>query len=205
MQNQYRLRSVLSLIVCMIVGAAANADAGLTLAPFTQTVAPGSTFSVDVNISGAADLYGFQFDVLFDPNIVAAVSSSEGSFLSQGGSTFFIPGTNDNAGGTVAATANTLISPVPGVTGSGNLAVLTFEALKSGFSSLAISGVELIDSAFNSIGSQTAGGSITVGSGQGMSAPEIDPGSAISALTLLLGGLAVLRAPQRRIASRSGA
>jgi hypothetical protein len=184
--------ATLACLASLGLGTLAQADTVLTIASSEATIGPGGTFSVEVNVAGVSDLYGYQFDVLFNPNVLEALTSSEGSFLSQGGSTFFIPGTNDNVGGVVAATANTLLSPVPGVSGSGNLAVLTFEALKSGASSIAISGAELIDSGFNSINTSTTGGSITVGP-SGMIAPEIDPASAASALTLLLGSLVVLR------------
>jgi len=182
------------LLACLTASAAAHADAALSLSPSSQTVASGSMFSVDVNISGAADLYGYQFDVLFNPNVIRAISSSEGSFLSTGGSTFFIAGGNDNVGGSIAATADSLVSAVPGVNGSGNIAVLSFEAIGSGVSSLALSGVQLLDSMFNVTSGQSSSGSVIVRSGGGsMSAPEIEPNSAVSAITLLFGSLLVLR------------
>jgi hypothetical protein len=83
---------------------------------------------------------------------------------------------------------------VPGVDGSGNIAVLSFEAIGSGVSSLVLSGVQLIDSTFNVTSGQSSSGSVIVRSGGGtMSAPEIDPNSAVSAITLLFGSLLVLR------------
>ncbi|HEY2779809.1 MAG TPA: cohesin domain-containing protein [Steroidobacteraceae bacterium] len=182
-----------------IVGDANAADLSV-VAPASVTA--GSEFTVDVNISGAADLYGYQFDLGFNPSVLSTVSVSEGSFLASGGSTFFIPGTLDNVNGSVAATANTLENPVPGVSGSGNLVVVTFEALTNGVSAIAVSAVELIDSAFNSIDSTAISGSVTVASSSVM-APEIDPASTMSAATLLLGALAVLRS--RRAAPRRSA
>ena len=192
MRKQIRTALALSLAVAALLGNAAQASVDLSVSPLTQPVAPGSTFSVDVDVSGAADLYAYQFDLSFDPTVISAVSSSEGSFLSAGGSTFFIPGTNDNVGGVVSATADTLISPVAGVTGSGTLAVLTFEALKTGVSSIGISGAQLLDSNFNSIDSHSIAGSVTVAP-HAASAPELDPASMASGLALLLGTLAVAR------------
>ena len=181
----------LGIVTLGAMAGVANATADLSISPDTQTVAPGKDFSVDVNISNVNDLYGYQFDLTFNPHVISEVSSSEGSFLSKGGSTFFIPGTADNTHGIVIATADTLISATPGVSGSGNLVVFTFGAIKAGISSVAISGVDLINSALGSISSTTTGGSVTVSGG--VMAPEIDPASGISALTLLIGGLAVLR------------
>jgi hypothetical protein len=121
-----------------------------------------------------------------------AVSSSEGPFLATGGSTFFINGLNDNLGGTVSATADTLLSAVNGVSGSGELAEFTFDAIGTGASALTIQNETLLDSSFNILSDTTTSGLVTVGSGV-VAVPEIDPNSAIAALTLLWGGLAVLR------------
>jgi hypothetical protein len=172
--------------------AKANAQAVLSVDPTTQTTSTGTVITVDVNVANVTDLYGYQFDLTFNPNILQAVSSSEGSFLSSGGSTFFINGNNDNVGGTVSATADTLLSAVNGVGGSGQLAVFTFNAVGNGTSTLAIQNETLLDSAFNILSDMTTGGLVTVASAT-VQAPEIDPGSAVSALTLLIGGLTVLR------------
>jgi Cohesin domain len=172
--------------------AAANAQAVLSLDPTTQTTSTGTVITVDVDVANVTDLYAYQFDLTFNPNILQAVSSSEGSFLSSGGSTFFINGSNDNVGGTVAATADTLVSAVGGVGGSGQLAVFTFDVVGNGTSALAIQNELLLDSNLNILSDTSTGGSVTVASAT-VQAPEIDPSSAVSALTLLMGGLTVLR------------
>ena len=169
--------------------------ATLSVDPTSQTTSTGSVVTVNVDIASVSNLYGYQFDLTYNPSILQAVSSSEGSFLSKGGSTFFIPGTNDNVGGTVAATADTLLTAVNGVSGSGGLAVFTFDAIGKGTSTLGIQAETLLDSSLNVIADTITSGSVTVNSGA-VAAPEIDPSSAISALTLLLGSLLVL--PKRR-------
>jgi hypothetical protein len=55
----------------------------------------------------------------------------------------------------------------------------------------------LLDSSFNSISNTTTGATVTVGSGTAK-VPEIDPASTASALSLLLGGLLVLRDRRRQ-------
>jgi adhesin HecA-like repeat protein len=175
----------------------AHAQANLSIDPATLTVSSGATFNVDVNVSNVTDLYGYEFDVTFTPTVLSAVASSEGSFLTAGGSTFFIPGTIDNSGGTVAATADTLLTAISGVSGSGTLATLTFDAIGGGTSPLTIQNVQLLNSNLNSILYGTTGGSVTVTSGT-TKAPEIDPASAMSGLALLLGALAVLRGRRLR-------
>ena len=191
MNTNSSVKTALGIPFCLLMATFAHADAELSISPVEQSIAPGSVFSIDVDISGVADLYGYQFDVLFNPALIEALSSTEGSFLNKGGSTFYIPGTNDNTGGSVGATADTLVTAVPGVTGTGNLAVLNFEALASGVSSVTIANAELIDSQFNFISSSSKSGSVTVVAP--VSAPEIDPASAAGALTTLFGSLMVLR------------
>jgi hypothetical protein len=189
------MSKTIQVAVCVaastFVGSLANAQAVVSIDPTTQTTSTGSVVTVDVNISNVSDLYGYQFDLAFNPNVLQAVSSSEGPFLATGGSTFFIPGSNDNLGGTVFATADTLLTAVSGVSGSGELAVFTFDAVGPGTSAVTIQNETLLDSALNFISDKATGGSVTVQSGA-IAAPEIDPASATSAITLLLGGLAVL-------------
>jgi hypothetical protein len=118
-----------------------------------------------------SDLYAFQFDVLFRSANVSATSEIEGSFLPSGGTTFFIPGTIDNVGGSVTATADSLIGSIPGVNGSGTLAILDFKGLAPGTVSIDLTNVFLLDPSFNSIAFTTQNASVTV-QGSGGTAPE---------------------------------
>lgn len=105
---------------------------------------------------------------------------------------FFVPGKNDNVGGTVAATADTLLTAIDGVSGTGNLAVFTFDAIRTGTNTIGIQNETLLDSSLNVIADGTTGGSVTVTSATA-TAPEIDSASAWSSIALLLGGVAVMR------------
>ncbi len=91
----------------------------------------------------------FQFDLSFDPTALQASSESEGSFLANGGGTYFVCGTIDNTGGSVAGTADTLVSAVPGVSGAGTLATVNFSTAADGSSTLSLSNVILLDSNLN--------------------------------------------------------
>ena len=114
-------------------------------------VTAGSTFAVDVNIANVTDLFAFQFDVGFNQNNLMATSVVEGSFLPNGGSTFFIPGTIDNTNGVIALIADSLTGPVQGVSGSGTLAIFDFTAVGTGLTDLTVSNVILLDSSGNPI------------------------------------------------------
>jgi hypothetical protein len=125
----------------------------------------GGTFAVDVDATGITDLYEFQFDLSFNPTLLSAVSVVEGALLPSGGATFFIPGSIDNVGGTVAATADTLIGAIPGVTGGGTLAEFEFTALAPGTSALSLANEILLDSSLNDITANATfqNGSVTIG------------------------------------------
>lgn len=173
------------------------ADTVVGIQPVSTTIAPGGTATLDVDVSGVTDLYGFQFDVLFGASTVSATSETEGSFLATGGTTFFIPGTIDNVGGGITSTGDTLIGSIPGVAGDGTLAVLIFTGLAPGTSSIDLANGLLLDSNFNSIDFITQDASITVQST--VVTPEP------SSLLLLATGLAALfGAKGRRLVTTSG-
>jgi len=155
----------------------------LSIAPSPSTVGAGSNVVLDVNIANVTDLFAFQFDLSFAPGTVSAASIVEGAFLAGGGTTAFIPGTIDNVGGTIAATADTLIGPGPGVNGSGTLVVLTLTGLAPGTSSIDFSSVFLLDSNLTGINSSLQSGSVTVTS---TAVPEPNT------LVLLIAGMSFL-------------
>jgi general secretion pathway protein D len=169
----------------------AFADAIVSIDPSSLNLPAGQTFSVDVSIPNVADLFAFQFDLGFDPTVLSATGITEGSFLSGGGATFFIPGTIDNTLGTISFTANTLLGNVPGVTGRGILAIANFAALASGTSPVNLSNVIVLDSNLSDIPFSTAGGSVTVASSTAIPEP--------SSLLLFTSGLLSLGICGRRI------
>ena len=134
----------------------------LSIEPPSQGVRPGQSFSLDVHITGVTDLYAFQFDLAFNPAVLSAVSITEGAFLPGGGATFFIPGAIDNAGGTITFTADSLLGPPPGASGSGIFATIDFQALALGTSPVTLANVILLDSSLAEITPSTVDGSVTV-------------------------------------------
>jgi general secretion pathway protein D len=122
----------------------------------------GTPFSVPVSISGVSDLYAFQFDIAFDPGILQLVSITEGAFLPGAGTTFFGPGTIDNTAGTAIFTFDTLVGPISGASGSGDMASLTFQYIHLGTSPLTLSNVVLEDSSLNDIPFSISNGAVTL-------------------------------------------
>jgi general secretion pathway protein D len=140
-------------------------------------------------VSSVSDLTAFQFDISFDPAVLAAAGIAEGAFLSSGGTTFFSPGDIDNTAGLISFTAGTLLGPGAGVNGSGTLASLNFDAIALGTSPIALSNVILIDSTLAEIPSAVSGGSVRV-----TVIPEPGPALPVMAGIITALGLARFRA-----------
>ncbi len=166
-----------------------SAFADLVVQPATTTVNITQPFSLDVAITNVTDLYAFQFDLGFDPNVLSVTNISEGPFLPSGGPTFFFPGIIDNVGGTVSFNADTLESAVPGVTGSGILVTFDFMPVGAGTSQITIFNVILLDSNGGGISTLTQDGTVTV---TASAVPEP------SSLLLLAGGLSGLFVRRRK-------
>jgi Cohesin domain len=149
------------------------------------TVAQGSTFDVDVDISGAANFAYYQLDLDFNPAVLQATGTiTEGTFFQSGGG--FIPGTVDNAAGTITTNADALLGPGPGLTGSGQLIVFEFTAFAPGTSGLDLANVLLLDGYLNVINFNSTDGSVTVTGGGPVPTPEP------SSFLLLAGALGTL-------------
>lgn len=141
----FAVGTLLTLVLLMQVPGAFADSVTLSVAS-PATVSQGSSFVVDVNISGVTDLYDFQLDLDFNSSVLSATGVTEGAFLPSGGSAFFVPGTIDNTGGAIAFNADTLLSAVPGVSGNGILIQFDFSALAPGTSALTIANEILQDS-----------------------------------------------------------
>lgn len=152
------------VVILAVVGSTSSAFAEgifLSVEPFVSSTS-GNTFVVNVNISEVVDLYAFQFDLGFDPALLAATTVTEGSFLSTGGSTSFLPGSIDNSTGLISFTSNSLTGVVPGINGNGTLAQIGFTALNPGITDLLLSGTQLFDSNHAPIDFSSIDGNVVV-------------------------------------------
>lgn len=167
----------------------------------TVQIDPASTImagtgALNVRITDVVDLYAWQFDLAFDPVLLAANAASEGAFLSGGGTTFFSVITLDNTTGTVTL-LNTLIGPEPGVSGSGTLATIHFVALSAGTSAITLSNIVLLDSILGDIPADVRNGSVTAVPGAVI--PEPNSGFLLASVSglALVGRCCLRRSPSR--------
>ena len=152
------LAHILSSLTIFCCGAFAST---ISVLPSSPTVSIGGSPSVNVNVAGLTDLYAFQFDVVFNPAVLSAVSVTEGSLFSSVG-VFFSPGTIDNTAGTITFIGDSLSGPGPGINTNGSLAQILFNAIGTGSSSVALSNIILLDSNLNDITASAVSGSVDV-------------------------------------------
>jgi hypothetical protein len=161
MRKALLLSLLLAFVLALCLPGRASADAIVSV----QSPGPinvGDTFQVNVNISGATNVYGFQLDLGYDPTLVQAIGVTEQGFLPSGGTTFFLPGTIDNGLGSFYLNGDTLIGNIPGVDGMGALLQFDFKAIAAGTSALALTNIFLVDPNFDLLSESSVDGSVTI-------------------------------------------
>jgi general secretion pathway protein D len=104
-------------------------------AGITQPV--GSTFAVNVVLTGAQNAYSVPLQISYDPKVLQVVNVSNGSFLSQDGQAVALVHRDDDTTGTLQITA-TRPPGAGGVSGQGTIVTLTLMAKAAGQSTLTI-------------------------------------------------------------------
>jgi len=130
--------------------------------PPSTVVVVSTQFTVTVNVAEVTDLYGWEFNMTFNPALLECKGVTEGPFLKKTGkTTFFIIGEIDNVAGKIRVGC-LITDPPPGVDGSGILAEVTFHCKAVGNSALEFNPPDLlVDSGMNEIPHESIGGSVT--------------------------------------------
>jgi general secretion pathway protein D len=143
-------------------GAQAGGSAGTFMFdPPTLSQAKGSTFTVNVMLSGGQNVYSVPVQLNYDPNQLSVVNVSNGGFLSQDGQAVALVHRDDPATGTLQITA-TRPPGAGGVSGQGAVVTLTFMAKAPGQSALTITRGGARDPAMQPIAMSGAQAAITI-------------------------------------------
>jgi len=115
----------------------------LAVSPKVNTGAVSETFSIEIIIKGAPyvsviDLYGIEFKLAFDPNVVMAMSVSPGAFWMPVGVTEWI--NQIDPSGFVWYSITRPFGTPGGISGSGTIALIDFSVVGVG-----VSGLDLYD------------------------------------------------------------
>jgi general secretion pathway protein D len=129
--------------------------------PPTMSPAKGSTFTVNVMVSGGQNVYSVPLELNYDPNQLQVVNVSNGGFLSQDGQAVALVHRDDATAGKLQVTA-TRPPGAGGVSGQGAVVTLTFMAKAAGQSALTITRGGARDPAMQPIAMSGAQAAITI-------------------------------------------
>ena len=118
--------------------AAPSGTASFVFDPANITQPNGSTFAVNVMLTGAQNVYSVPLQVSYDPKVLQVVNVSNGGLLSQDGQAVALVHRDDDTTGALQITA-TRPPGSAGISGQGAVVTLTFLAKASGQSTLTIS------------------------------------------------------------------
>jgi general secretion pathway protein D len=132
----------------------------LTLTPPATPVAAGSTFKVPVTLSGGVDVSSVPVQIQYDPSKLSLVTVDTGDFLGRDGQAVALVHRDDGPG---LITINVSRPPgAPGVSGSGGVCVLSFQAKAAGENSLSILRAGAVNSLRQQLSVKGAQATVTV-------------------------------------------
>ena len=138
-----------------------KAGAMVTVSPGVSNVNVGDEISVDVAVSEVTNLFGFQFDVGYDENILEFQQVEEGTFLNQNGegNSFCID--YEATPGLIKRIACVKLGG-QGIDGEGVLETLKFKAIGAGESKISLIDMNLADPSAEKIDVTTTDGAVVV-------------------------------------------
>jgi len=134
--DKLRLILVVLLVAYLImqdvgVGIASPEDTVVSVDPLISTGNIGETFDVNVTVANVTDLMGWSFNMTFNSNVLNVTAVQQGSFLGTAGPTLFTLNKNNTAGWVMPGELK-FPATLPGASGSGVLATITFEVMDVG-------------------------------------------------------------------------
>jgi len=117
----------------------APSDPSVVIEDLAVNPVEGDSISLTVSIANVTDVLSFGFDITYDPLVLAYTGATENSFLNESGSTStaFNEGLEDGNPGKIIIGNSRLTTPPSGVSGSGDLFTLSFDAISSGSTTIA--------------------------------------------------------------------
>jgi general secretion pathway protein D len=112
-------------------------QASFAFDPPSSTQKVGSTFTVNVLLNGAQNVYSVPLQLSYDPKLLQVANVSNGTLLSQDGQPVAVVHRDDDSSGTLQITA-TRPPGASGISGQGPVVTLTFVAKAPGQGSLTI-------------------------------------------------------------------
>jgi general secretion pathway protein D len=143
-------------------GSAAVSPAGpatFSFDPASISQPKGSTFAVNIMLTGAQNAFSVPLQISYDPKMLQVVNVSNGGFLSHDGQAVALVHRDDDTTGTLQITA-TRPPGASGISGDGTIVTLTLVAKAAGQSSLTIARGSVRDPGMQA--APAAGANVTV-------------------------------------------
>ena len=143
---------------------AASAPTGSALVSFDPPAlsqAVGSTFTMNINLTGAQNVYSVPLQILYNPKVLQLLNVSNGPLLQQDGQAVALVHRDDSMMGILQITA----SRPPGsngITGDGQVMTLTFQAKAPGEATLSINRALLKNASMQNIPASGSQAIVTV-------------------------------------------
>jgi len=164
MKNLFYLFSLLTGILLIILFQVATAQAATSIYvnPLQTNVNLGDSFVVTVDVNTDDNAYAVSLELYFDKSKLNATNVTEGDFLKKDGANTFVAVNNiDNTAGKITY-AVTRFGTQNGVTGTGSLLTISFDAVGFGTGDLNLDNVDLSDNNLQSITVSVTNGSVKV-------------------------------------------
>jgi general secretion pathway protein D len=97
----------------------------------------GSTFTVNVNLTGAQNVYSVPVQILYNPRVLQVLNVSNGTLLAQDGQTVALVNRDDSMAGILQLTASRPPGTA-GISGDGTVFTITFQAKGPGQATLSV-------------------------------------------------------------------
>ncbi len=143
---------------------AATAPVGSPIVSFdppTIDQPAGSTFTVNVNLTGGQNIFSVPLQIMYNPRVLQVVNVSSGPLLSQDGQTVALVNRDDSMAGILQVTASRPPG-ANGITGDGSVFTVTFQARAPGQATLSINRANLKNAAEQSTPASGSQAIITV-------------------------------------------
>jgi hypothetical protein len=124
------------------------------------TMGPPSSFSLNITITNATDLFDWSMDIYYNNTVLNATNTAEGNFLNSVGTTSFASNINQNYNATSGQVvlSDTLLGGDVGAFGNGQLASITFQVLANGTTAIELRSIQLYTPSNASISSTETDG-----------------------------------------------
>lgn len=142
------IKGVALVLLCAVLAPFVIAVPQLSIDPSAITTNPSREFTIDIKMNTDQQVYGIQFDLAYDQNLLELVDMTEGAFLrSDLTQTYAVR--RPSAGRMTFAVTRTIVRS--GIAGQGAIATARFRTLRTGQSGIQLANVKIADPAIRQI------------------------------------------------------